>query len=129
MNYQKSQAQLMRGLSNAKSIAVIVAALYGAYLLKKMYNKGDEIAKVATQPAGQLLSDVDAYLGGWSPVELTPLKLQPWYFDNSYRLTPDAEKVIKKAYPAEYAYFFNGNVLKPEYRNKIGFVVVAGVTQ
>lgn len=119
----------MQGLHSIKTIALVGAAFYAVYLLKKMYSKGDEIAAAATQPAGQLLSDVDAYLGGWSPVELAPLKLQPWYFDNSYRLTYDAEKVIKKAYPAEYAYFFDGNVLKPQYRNKIGFVVVAGVTK
>lgn len=120
MTYQKSAKQLMQGLSNIKNVAVIVAAAYGIYLLKKMYSAGDKVAEKATAPAGQLLSDIGAWANGWEPVVLTNLIIQPWYLDNNYRLTAEAEKVIKKAYPNEYANFFSNNVLKPEYRKLIG---------
>jgi uncharacterized protein (UPF0333 family) len=110
----------MQGLSNIKSVAVIAASIYGIYLLKKMYSAGDKIAEKATAPAGELLSDVSAWANGWEPVVLTNLIIQPWYLDNNYRLTAEAEKVIKKAYPAEYAHFFNGNLLKHEYIKLIG---------
>ncbi|MCW3173746.1 hypothetical protein [Shewanella subflava] len=117
MTKTKLSPQLMRALPDLLTAA---AALYVGYWLKKGYQVGDKVAETATAPAGQLWSDFSAWAGGWQPVELTDLIIQPWYLDNNYRLTDEAYKTLSKAYPKEVEHFFSNRVLKSHYWHLIG---------
>ncbi|MGI2072639.1 hypothetical protein [Shewanella baltica] len=113
----KLSPQLMRVLPNLLTAA---AALYAGYWLKKGYQAGEKVADSATAPIGQAWSDISAWAGGWTPVELTDLIIQPWYLDNNYRLSDEAFSVLSKAYPSEVKQFFSDRVLKSNYRHLIG---------
>ena len=66
------------------SVLIAGAVVYLAHLLTKGLGKLDSTVNTLTEPAGQLWSDIDAKLGGWSPVEQTDLIIQPWYLDDQY---------------------------------------------
>lgn len=48
-----------------------VAALVIAWQLKKAYSAADKVVAKATEPMGQLWSDVAAWSGGYQPVEFS----------------------------------------------------------
>ncbi|WP_351001100.1 hypothetical protein [Shewanella sp. TB7-MNA-CIBAN-0143] len=120
MTLQKSLTRLTLALPKLQSALIAVAAIYAIYTLKQAYQIGDKVADKVTEPAGQAWSDVSAWAGGWSPVELTDLIIQPWYMDNNYKLTDEAYKTLSKAYPKEVAQYFDNRVLKTQYRRLVG---------
>ena len=111
-----------QGLSNITNGLIAVAVIYGLYVMQKAYSAGDKLADQATKPVGQMWSDVSAWAGGWQPVELTDLIIQPWYLDNDFRITDEAWDVLSRdpTQKAQLLVLFDNRVLKPEYRNLIG---------
>ncbi|MDR8523839.1 hypothetical protein [Shewanella fidelis] len=111
--------QVLRNISHG---LIAVAAIYGIYVMRKAYKAGDELADKATKPIGQLWSDVSAWSGGWTPVELSDLIIQPWYLDDNYKISDEAWRVIGQDANQKQMLLtlFNDRVLKPEYRHLIG---------
>jgi len=90
--------------------------------MQKAYSAGDRLANQATKPLGQAWSDVSAWAGGYRPVELTPLVVQPWYLDANYQISNQAWEILNRdaGYQVLMVGLFNGRTLKPEYRHLIG---------
>lgn len=118
MMKQLSALQLPKGSHN---VIIAVAAAYIVYKLSQGYERLDAVANEATKPAAQLWSDIEARLGGWSPVELTDLIIQPWYLDN-FVITDEAWEVLTRDNNNRIIMktLFDGRTLKPEYRHLVG---------
>jgi len=65
-------------------------------ITQKMAGKVEKVAQAATQPVGELISDLAARYNGWSPVELQPLMIRDFYLTHDHRLTPEAEETLWK---------------------------------
>ncbi|ABV36812.1 hypothetical protein Ssed_2203 [Shewanella sediminis HAW-EB3] len=111
--------QLPKGSHN---IILALAAVYIVYKYSQGYKRLDKVVNEATKPVGQLWSDVDARLGGWSPVELTDLVIQPWYLNTNFVISEEAWQVLTRDtdYRVMMKQLFDGRTLKPEYRHLIG---------
>jgi hypothetical protein len=110
---------LPKGSLNA---VIALAAAYIVYKYAQGYERLDKVVNQATKPVGQLWSDIDARLGGWSPVEQTDLVIQRWYLDSNYQISDEAWRVLTviDSNRSIMKTLFNGRVMKPEYRDLIG---------
>ncbi|MGF1740148.1 hypothetical protein L4C34_03515 [Vibrio profundum] len=110
----------MRPLQQLNMLIIGGAALVAFAVLNKAYRAADEFAAEATQPAGQVLSDLFAKFNGWEPVELAPLMIRDFYLTDKYKLTDDAYRVLWKVeqYRPLLIELFGGGrgPLKPKYR-------------
>jgi hypothetical protein len=114
-----SAVPLPKGSLNA---VIALAVAYIVYKYAQGYERLDKVVNQATKPVGQLWSDIDARLGGWSPVEQTDLVIQRWYLDSNYQISDEAWRVltVMDSNRALMKTLFNGRVMKPEYRDLIG---------
>ena len=114
-----SRLQLPKGSHN---VIMALAAVYLVYKYSQGYKRLDKVVNEATKPAGQLWSDIDARLGGWSPVELTDLVIQPWYLNTSFVISEEAWEVLTRDANNRLMmkHLFDGRTLKPEYRHLVG---------
>ncbi|OBU24950.1 hypothetical protein C0Z01_14135 [Photobacterium kishitanii] len=69
----------------------IVFAVLGALVV---YKSIDNKLSVSTKKAGDVLSDIDARLHGWSPVQLTDLVISKRYLNSDYTLKSNAANVL-----------------------------------
>ncbi|OEG72315.1 hypothetical protein BEL05_04880 [Shewanella colwelliana] len=116
MTKQLLNKQSLQGLSNG---LIAIAVIYGVYKLSQGLNRMDKAAEIATQPIGQAWSDASAWLGGYRPVEVTDLVIQPWYMIGN-QISDDAYEVLLRNYPDLLPQLFDGRTLKREYRHLIG---------
>ena len=114
-----SAVQLPKGSHN---VIIALAAVYIVYKYAQGYERLDKVVNQATTPIGQLWSDIEARLGGWSPVELTDLIIQRHYLDDHYQISEEAWRVltVDDNNRALMKTLFSGRVMKPEYRALIG---------
>lgn len=128
MTSTKLVQQLAPALIKAQSAVIALAVIYGLYTLNKMYRAGDKLAEQATAPLGQAWSDVAAWAGGYQPVELTSLVIQPWYLDDYNRISQDAWNVLYKApeYQSLLNALFDDRFLKTKYTHLIGRPITKG---
>lgn len=114
-----SAVPLPKGSHN---VIIALAAAYIVYQYAQGYERLDKVVNQATKPAGQLWSDIDARLGGWSPIKQTELVVQPWFLDEHYQISGEAWQVltVMENNRRLMKILFNGRVMKPEYRNLIG---------
>ena len=119
MKQALSALQLPKGSHN---VILALAAVYIVYKYSQGYKRLDKVVNEATKPAGQLWSDIDARLGGWSPVELTDLVIQPWYLNTSFVISEEAWEVLTRDANNRLMmkHLFDGRTLKPEYRHLVG---------
>jgi len=86
----------------------------------QVVNKINTVAAEATQPIGELISDLTARYNGWSPVELQPLMIRDFYLNDDYTLTADASATlwkIEQYYPLMLEMFgYQGGVMAEKYR-------------
>lgn len=118
MTMKLSTLQLPKGSHN---VIIAVAAAYIVYKLSQGYERLDAVANEATKPAAQLWSDIEARLGGWTPVELTDLVIQPWYL-NDFVITDEAWEVLTRDKDNRIIMktLFDARTLKPQYRHLVG---------
>lgn len=99
---------------------VVLGGVAVWYITQNLGRKLDTVTKAATQPAGQLISDLTAMYNGWSPVELAPLMIRDFYLNPDYSLTPDAAETLWKIdqyYPLMVEIFGHpGGVMAEKYR-------------
>ncbi|GAB1620626.1 hypothetical protein AAOGI_06760 [Agarivorans albus] len=103
---------------NPTFVLVAVLAVIAVYYLKK----ADKFVDKATEPAGELLSDLWAAALGRSGIELQPLMIRDTYLDDNFKLTREAADTLYsiQAYKPLLDEVFDAyGVLKPEYRNKL----------
>lgn len=114
-----SAVQLPKGSHN---VIIALATVYIVYKYAQGYERLDKVVNQATTPIGQLWSDIEARLGGWSPVELTDLIIQRHYLDDHYQISDEAWRVltVDDNNRALMKALFSGRVMKPEYRALIG---------
>ena len=119
MKQALSALQLPKGSHN---VILALAAVYIVYKYSQGYKRLDKVVNEATKPAGQLWSDIDARLGGWSPVELTDLVIQPWYLNTSFVISEEAWEVLTRDANNRLMmkHLFDGRTSKPEYRHLVG---------
>lgn len=99
----------------------------GVVFAWKMTNRAvsavDNAVNEATKPVANVLSDFMARFNGWEPVELTPLRIRPFYLNDDMTLTADAEKTlwkIEQYYPFMLELFGGrGQPLKAKYYDLI----------
>ena len=119
MMHKLSAVRLPKG---SHKVIIALAAVYIVYKYSQGYERLDNVVNEASKPAGQLWSDIDARLGGWSPVEQTELVIQSWYLDEHYQISDEAWQVLTVLDDNRTLMktLFNGRILKPEYRHLIG---------
>lgn len=70
--------------------------LFAAVSALIVYKAIDKKLSVSTKAAGGILSDIDARLNGWSPVDITDLVISKRYLNNDYTLKNNAANVLIK---------------------------------
>lgn len=71
----------------------LVFAALGALVVYKLI---DNKLSIDTKMPGDLLSDIDARLHGWSPVQFTDLVINKRYLNNDFTLKSNAANVLGK---------------------------------
>lgn len=98
---------------------VVVGGLTVWYLTQKIGTHLQKAASKATQPVGELLSDLTAGLNGWEAVELSPLMIRDSYLNDDYTLTPEASATLWKIdqyYPLMLKIFgYQGGTMNAKY--------------
>lgn len=105
-----------------KGIFITLAAIVAYKFMDSKFNR-------LTAGAGKVLSDIDARLHGWSPVQVTDLVINKRYLNSDYTLHEDARHVLGSidSYKPILFALFGHNLSMPmavKYRALIGHKLV-----